>query len=196
MSTENSIFSGFSSAKPKANVLSAGEHKVQIARLFETDSMTEMSGARKDNDLPYVDACPQFGVMFRGEKGVITVRFNGKGYYRTADFTEQEMEDNNFVDGNGFAMATVKDAEGNDVFTRIQHEERSEACKNIFNQFFAGVGLPEGSSVADIKPEMELVIRIEQSDYNGRPQNNVVAYRKVIAGEIVDADAKAPVASL
>ena len=174
----NSIFAGFKSEAVTSNVLPEGEHVVEIVKLEETDSFTNLDGTPKLKDRPYVDACPQLAVMFRNDKGVITNRFNGMGYYKEDDFAPEEIEEKGLTVADTYVLAENENGDK----TRIQHDVRTEKCQSIFNQLFNGLNLPEGSDIADIKPGMKLVIRVKESVYDNKKQYNVAGYRKHVEG--------------
>ena len=185
MQTE-SIFGGFKSERPVVNLLPVGDSVAEIVRTFVTDSGTNANGSAKDrSDKPYVDSCPQYGVVLKGkgEKGgVMTVRFQGMGYYRTSDFDPADLAERGLVDGDGYAM--VKNDAGD--YVRIQHEGRTEDCKNILNQFCDALGLPEGSGLEAVVPGLTVGVTVTEEDYDGNPQRRVKRWRKVEAEVTAD----------
>ncbi len=182
-----SIFGSFKSEKPVVNLLPVGQSTTEIVKVFQTDSGTNANGSKKDRDVPYADSCPQLCIVLKGlgEKGgVMTVRFQGMGYYHTDDFTPEELAEQNLVDGKGYAM--LKQGE---EYVRVQHEGRSEDCLNILNQFCAALGIEEGSGLGAIVPGLKVEATVVEEDYEGKPQRRVKSWKKVAVVE-AEADLK------
>jgi hypothetical protein len=173
----SSIFGQFTSERPVSKRLDLGYNLVRVHRVLQGDSNSNLDGSSKGKERPYADACPQLIVQFvaaeEGKSGIQTHRFNGLGYYRPEDFDAQTMKDNDMVEGNGYVMVE-KDGQ----YVRVAHEGRTEDCRNILNQFFAALNLEEGSTLEDVQPGLELVVYVEEEEYEGKIQRNIKSFRK------------------
>jgi len=176
----NGIFGTFVSERPQVNLLPVGDNDVELVRGFITHSGLNADGSVKDrSDKPYADHCPQYGIVLKGEEGVMTVRLNGMGYYRTDDFDPDELKAQGIVDGDGYAMI---EKDGQHV--RLQHEQRTEDCKNILNQVFAAFGIEEGSGLDALVPGLRCVVTVKEETWvdpvtnQEKPQRKVAVWKK------------------
>ena len=180
MKNSSSIFNGFVSEKPKANLLAIGKHLVKIIRVVLIDSFMNMDGSAKE-DQKWSVQTPQIGVSFQDDKGaVISMRLNGLGYMHSDDYDPEEMKEQGLIDVDGYACKELDDGK----YERIVSEANTEACKNIMNQFLYACGVPEGTTLPDfiktaLEGEVELEIEVVANDYNpDKPSPEVKSYSR------------------
>lgn len=175
MSTKNqNAFSGFKFEKPVVETLKEGNHSVRINSYSVTDSFHLLDGSVKDgiaeeieSEEKWSDSTPQLAVVFVGPDGVMTYRFNAKGYKHTEDFTAEELEDDKYTVIGDYVCVRDK----NKNLVRIESPQRTQKAQRLLNQFLFATGAEEGADLFDIldnciseKSEIDIVVKKKQYD--------------------------------
>jgi hypothetical protein len=182
-------------SKPQFNQLSAGDVEVKLSRVEWTNSFTNYDGTEKDSLPKWSDANPQVVETFVSVKpgeGAHTQRHQAFGYYHADDLSDAEISAGKMLDAKGkltipFEVSQgyvlVKNKEGK--LTRIVHEGKTQACKNILDQQCSAAGIEEGVPFPEAFARMRdegktFIIRIALStEYEGKEQYRVTSYRPV-----------------
>lgn len=175
MSTKNAnAFSGFTFTKPVVETLKEGEHTVRINSYSVTDSFHLLDGTVKEGvaeeieaEEKWSDSTPQLAVVFVGSDGVMTYRFNAKGYKHTDDFTAEELEDDKYTVIGDYVCVRNKAKK----LVRIESTQRTQKAQRLLNQFLYATGATEGADLFDIldgciegKSEIDIVVKKKQYD--------------------------------
>lgn len=181
MSENANFFNSFQVSKPEMTLLTAGEHRVRILSIRMTDADHKLDGNVKDNPKPWVDVHQQLAVTFGAIKGgLITNRFNSKGFERYDELTDAQRASGLFQNIEGFACTQNKKGQ----LQRAESVAKTTECINIINKFAASLGVAEGESLlesidAAIADKRELVIIVKADSYKGKDQVVVSGYKKV-----------------
>lgn len=177
---------GYQTKESTNDRLSAGTHLVTITDVRPMDSRHKWNGDEKD-DLPgFSDPTPQLGVEFKDENGAVAWhRFNFWGYKRWEELPESDQSSDKYeqvVFGDNVYACEVK----GDQLVRIKDEQRTADAHSIVDQFISAVGMT-GNTIGDLIDTLvgqELVIKIEDDEYNGKPQPRVTNFEE--KRELVD----------
>jgi hypothetical protein len=170
-----SIFKGFSSAKPSGNVLPAGNHAVKVNKIYMTDSFTKPDGSAK-TDVVWDKPTPQLGVQFTGEGGVITSFLNGLGYDHASDFDPEVLQKGGFVEVEGYVAKLLESGK----YERYPNEARTESCVNILNKLLWACGCEEGTTLKQFGDlvaagQAHCFITVEEHEYDGKQRREVTS---------------------
>lgn len=176
----NDFFENFKSEQSEnKNLGVVKDHPVRIVRYEKSDSRANFDGTVKEREPKYADATPQLICVFVSAegKGGIVHRYNGAGYYKFAELTEKQIQAANIINVDGYAC--VKKKEG---YIRIEHPEKTKACRDILSNMFNAFGLPEGSGL----PSLDIAIQEQRiallstvaEEYNDRTQIKVQRLKK------------------
>lgn len=142
---------GYKSAIVTGNVLPVGSYTGQIIKVLDTNSFVQnpTTGETKAELPEWVDPTPQIAIVFKADdnQGVITERFQCLGYLKADDekFTALSAKQKAlFYVGNRNYVIKVADN------TRTKSSENTQSCKDILDQFFTRMKMPEGSDLTDI----------------------------------------------
>ena len=188
MST-NDFFSGFQVAKPELNVINkAGDHVVRVLSMRMTDADTRLDGIPKGISRQWVDTQQQLAITFGGKSGVITNRFNSKGYIRFDELNDEQRNSGKFFNASGYACIKNKKGE----LERCEDVGRTTECINIINKFAMAIDIAEGENLIDgvsraITEKRELIVSVKVDTYDGKDQYVVSGYKKAVDVR-VDAD--------
>jgi hypothetical protein len=176
-----SKLSNYQSKAPEFMKLSEGNHDVRLVSYKETDSFHNYDGSLKAELPEYSNPCEQLAITLVAIKGGgITHRLNLEGYVKFSELTTKEIQSGKFSDVNGFACAINQKTK---KLERIVDENKTVTCMNIVDQFFASVGLKEGSTLNDlntaIAEKMPLSITVVNDPYDGQDQLRIKSFRKV-----------------
>jgi hypothetical protein len=182
MSTTN-FFSSFQVAKPELTLMQAGDHVSRISSVRMTDADHQLDGVPKKEQKPWVDVHHQMAVTFASVKGagLITNRFNSKGFERYDELTDEQRASGKFENVEGFACRKNKQGQ----LERCESVSRTTECINILNKFAAALGIAEGESLMDgiqraIAEKRELVVLVKADVYKDKDQLVVKGFKKVV----------------
>ena len=180
-------FSGFKFEKPVVETLKEGNHSVKVNSYSVTDSFHLLDGSVKDgvveeieSEEKWSDSTPQLAVVFVGLSGVMTYRFNAKGYKHTEDFTAEELEDDKYTVIGDYVC--VRDKEMNLV--RIESEQRTQKAQRLLNQFLYATNAEEGADLFDIldacvESKLEIDIVVKKKQYNDKTVYDIAKFAPV-----------------
>ena len=188
----NGIFGGFKSEKPSFTQLPEGKLNLKLVAVIMLNSFLNHDGTEKpaDKRKGWDDPTPQLAITVISAdpliKGGMTHRLNGLGYKSYDSLTKKQLETGNFQNIAGYACKTDKD--GNIV--RIVDDAKTEQCKNILNELFGAIGLPEGSGVAELeaaaKTQKEFVATVVKDVYEEKENYKLTKYRKIRVAQTED----------
>jgi len=188
--SNNDFFSSFRVEKPELNVISsAGDHVVRPLSMRLTDADTKLDGSPKEKSRKWIDSHAQLAVTFGGKTGVLTNRFNSKGFIRYDELTTEQIASGKFTNADGYACITNKDGE----LVRCESVDRTTQCINILNKFAFALGIAEGEDLVEaitraIAEKSELVISVKREVYEGKDQYVVNGFKKVADVKTADDD--------
>lgn len=180
-------FSGFKFEKPVVETLKEGNHSVKVNSYSVTDSFHLLDGSVKDgvveeieSEEKWSDSTPQLAVVFVGLSGVMTYRFNAKGYKHTEDFTAEELEDDKYTVIGDYVC--VRDKQKNLV--RIESEQRTQKAQRLLNQFLYATNAEEGADLFDIldscvESKLEIDIVVKKKEYNDKTVYDIAKFAPV-----------------
>lgn len=180
-------FSGFKFEKPVVETLKEGNHSVKVNSYSVTDSFHLLDGSVKDgvveeieSEEKWSDSTPQLAVVFVGLSGVMTYRFNAKGYKHTEDFTAEELEDDKYTVIGDYVC--VRDKQKNLV--RIESEQRTQKAQRLLNQFLYATNAEEGADLFDIldacvESKLEIDIVVKKKQYNDKTVYDIAKFAPV-----------------
>lgn len=186
----NGIFGNFKSERPNFTQLPEGKMNLRLVAVILLNSFLNHDGTEKpaDKRKGWADPTPQLAITVIGEfmnkdgkpiKGGMTHRLNGLGYKTYDTLTKKQIESGKFQNIETYACQTDKD--GNIV--RIVDETKTEQCRNILNELFAALGLPDGSGVDKLeeaaKATKEFTATIVKDIYQDKENYKLTKYRKV-----------------
>ena len=177
------IFKNYVSKAPERVELPVGTCLVTLVSYKETNSFEMYNGEVKEKEFGWALPVNQLAVILKGVdvKGVHTHRFQEEGYLKYASLTDEEKASGLYTDIQGYACAVNK----KNQLVRIPDEENTKACMNILDQFFAAVGLPEGSTIDDLDTVIEAAhpfeVTIVNKPYNGEKQLRISKFAKASA---------------
>ena len=185
------FFKSFKVSEPSFMALEAGKHIVRLVKYEETNSFSKLNGETKDSLPEWADFCPQLAITVvtteKGKSGGITHRFNGLGYLKYSELSEEQLESGDYTDIHGYAC--IVDDKGDTV--RVPSEEHSNECANILNQFAAALKiavktkLEKGLDEA-MANKTEFEITVVNEPYEGKDQLRISRFKTVKA--VVKAD--------
>ena len=188
----NGIFGGFKSEKPSFTQLPEGKLSLKLVAVILLNSFLNHDGTEKpaDKRKGWADSTPQLAITVISAdpaiKGGMTHRLNGLGYKTYDMLTKKQLESGKFQNIEGYACITDKD--GNIV--RVVDEAKTEQCKNILNELFSALGLPEGSGVEELKAaagvQAEFVATVVKDVYQDKENYKLTKYRKVRVAQTED----------
>ena len=185
------FFKSFKVSEPSFMTLEAGKHIVRLIKYEETNSFLKLSGETKDNLPEWIDHCPQLAVTVvtteKGKSGGLTHRFNGQGYLKVSELTEDQLESGDYTDIGGYACIT--DDDGN--YNRVPSEEHTKECANILNQFANALKIPVKTKLEKgldeaIANKIEFEITVVNEPYEGKDQLRINRFKQIKA--VVKAD--------
>ena len=179
-------FEDYKSAEPErlqgGNVLTPGRYDLLVTGVvFTNDRIRSIRNPQLKDNLPeWKDVTDQLAVTFvdKDHTGVITNRFNAFGFVRYSEIEESQREGIIPLGDEGYAVQES-------TMTRIKDETRTDACKNIINQFFEAAGLPEGSSPKDLVNK-KVSGEVSERTYGEKTNMTVGSWRKIGADKVPD----------
>ena len=201
MKNSNSFFSNVVVETPELQLLPAGKNIVRLFRHEELDSFTQYSGEPKAQEKDYDIPTPQLAITVvsaeDGKSGGLTHRFNGLGYVKADELTEEQKKDERYSEVDGFACCMhaydeksgqyVVDLEKGDVLGRIVDTKRTQSCKNIMMQFARSAGLVEEQGFLneldriEADPDATFEVTVSVEEYNGKDQYRLTNFKPVSA---------------
>lgn len=187
-------FSGFKFEKPVVETLKEGNHSVKINSYSVTDSFHLLDGTVKDGlaeeieaEEKWSDSTPQLAVVFVGSEGVMTYRFNAKGYKHTEDFTAEELEDDKYTVIGDYVCVRNKDKK----LVRIESEQRTQKAQRLLNQFLYSTNAEEGADLFEIldacvESKLEIDIVVKKKQYNEKTVYDIAKFAP--SGALVEAN--------
>lgn len=176
------FFKSFKVSEPAFMVLEAGKHIVRLVKYEETNSFTKLSGEVKDTLPEWTDHCPQLAITVvtteKGKTGGLTHRFNGLGYLKFSELTEDQIESGEYTDIKGYACIIDED----NKLVRVPSEEHTKECNNILNQFAAALKiavktkLEKGLDEA-IANKVDFEITVVNEPYEGKDQLRISRFK-------------------
>lgn len=181
MSNTN-FFDSFQVSKPELTLMQPGEHVARISSVRSTDADHQLDGIPKKEQKPWVDVHVQLAVTFASVKGagLITNRFNSKGFERYDELSAEKIASGKFENVEGFACR--KNSKGQ--LERIESPSRTAECVNIINKFAQAIGIAEGESLMEgvmraQAEKTELVLVVKADTYKGKDQVVVTGFKKL-----------------
>ena len=186
----NGIFGGFKSEKPSFTQLPEGKQGLKLVAAILLNSFLNHDGTEKpaDKRKGWADSTPQLAITVIGveNKGGMTHRLNGLGYKSYDSLTEKQLRSGKFENVEGYACQIDKDKN----LVRIIDDAKTEQCKNILNELFSAMGLPEGSGVEELKAaaatQTAFVATVVKDIYQDKENYKLTKYRKVRAAVSAD----------
>lgn len=178
------IFKDARGERPEVIRLGAGEHIVNVRQIIglgdqPMNSFLKADGSMKDNLPDHDDSTPQVLVVFGNKDGVHTHRFNGLGFPKFAELTDEEIKKLKATEGDrGYALVNeMKNGKPTGRKVRLISEEKTAACERIWKGFLYAIG-GEGFQIdenTDLS-EMPLVIGLKEESYenvDGEEKSNL-----------------------
>ena len=171
-----SYFKGMKVTEPTYRNLGSGMHLVKMTLAEETNSFVNFDGTLKAKLPKWSDPTPQIVCRFAGEDGSIFHRFNGAGYRRFDELSEEEIKSGKYSNVDGYACTTK-----NGKFYRVQDPDRTEQAISILSQALMAFGVNPDTDIIEafeqvIADSTEINIRIEAEVYNGKDQYEVTQF--------------------
>lgn len=197
----NSFFGGVTVEAPEFKLLDAGEQLVRLVNHEELDSFTQYSGEPKPETKEYEVPTPQLAITVvaaePGKSGGLTHRFNGQGYVKYDELTDEQKQDEAYLNIDGYAACLhsydektdtyVPDPENGTLMARIVDEKRTRDCKNILMQFCSAAQLKQDANLFDelsrieSDPEATFIVNVTVEEYNGKDQYRLSGFKKASA---------------
>lgn len=173
-------FSNFKSATPTGALLPAGSHTVAITKAVIINSFMNYDRSANDwisdpSKYPWDKPTDQILLIIEDDKKrQLTLRLNGEGFMKSADFTPEELEAQQLDDVDGFAAKRLDSGK----YQRINSEPNTQACHNIVNKLLDVAGIETGSSIEDflakvVAETVTVGAKIVEEDFGGKTYRNV-----------------------
>ena len=186
------FFAGFKVSKPEFNLLPAGEHVVRMIRAEEVTSFQQFSGDEKLKLPDWKDATPQLAITVvaaeEGKSGGLTHRFNGRGYTKMSELSQEQRASGDYEDHMGYACSLNDDG----ILVREASDQHTKECANIINQFANALGIKEGTKLgkalaAAIANQTKFRVTVVNKPFEGKDQLRLERF-KAMSLETVKAD--------
>jgi hypothetical protein len=188
------FFKDFKVSKPEFNLLQPGEHVVRIIRAEEITSFQQFNGEEKPKLPAWKDATPQLAITVvsaeEGKSGGLTHRFNGRGYVKYDELSDEQKASGEWEDHGGYACSLNDD----DILVREESEADTKDCANIINQFASSLGIKEGTKLGKgiaiaIAEQTKFRVTVVNEPYKGKDQLRLSRFKAYVT-DSVTADMK------
>jgi len=182
-------FNSYKSKPVVSQLLPAGEHRVKLISIMETDSFTSHDKTVKDNLPEWSNPTDQLliHVVSIDNKGSLIHRLQGQGWLKFADLTDNEVKSKKFTNIDGYACAKV-----DGKIMRIEDPAKTATCDRILDRFMNAVGAPEGSDLDYLNTAIargtEFNVIVVNDEYEGKDQLRIKAFKPVQAEVLVKDD--------
>lgn len=167
------------------DMLPEGEHICRILSYKRTNSFENYDGSPKDNLPKWKNPEEQIAIRFvvaePDKSGMITHWYNGEGFEKFDDMTDEDIKKLKLVNIDGFACTENKDGS----FSRIHSDVNTNTCGRIFSRLLRSLGADVNTEVdidevldAAIANETLVTITVASKEYMSKERSEVT---KVVA---------------
>lgn len=176
------------------------EYVTSFEKNLNHDEKEDIRAKQEAGEL-WIDATPQLAITFgdNSGKGVITHRFNAKGYLRQDDpeVTDEMLEKDNIIVIDGYVCQESSEEKG--FYERIESPEKTEKALNILFGFMNKLGFTNEDEDVEtclqkaIDDKYLIVGTVSNEEYDGKERVVISKFSKASAEDVEGSEENAAV---